>query len=991
MAVSVSLCMTFRRLVTVTMAALLLLVAVVCEGADATTGHLQRRLKSSQPAGVVFDLVFADLYAKEIAADIPSVQQLAMALARQSGRADLIALCKAAQSGWVSLQIPRSSKDVRDFQQICRSYELALDWPVLTADQALDRLAKCRDDLGALGAELASTAVTLDIADVNLSRLSRHRTATAGYTEALGVLNRYEMNLALADVYRRFASIYRMQGRLDTTEAAFIEAGDRFKAGGRPESASECFFDAADCLVESGETRLASSRSKEALSLARKSYALGGRPEALLNALDRAAHILERAGNREGALVLRKEAAGLSPKASDPRPRVSALAACADALEHSGDRAEADRVRSERDRLLISATAKQQSIAKSLALAKTLDSARMADCHSLLGWIHRQRKSTAEAASYFESASGYYEAAGDYSNALACLISRRECLQSPPSDLIAEKAEQWSEWETACSELKQLAEAQGLDEAAAVRYYERAVSAARRATPRRLQAILAAYGRFLLDRDPREADRRLAEAVEIARDTWTRLDEISDLYLTAVRAAPDRTLSLMEDWAHEVLSASDVEAAGHSEQPSASVAEAMSVLRQAELEAGRNAQADDFDRRLSALLTGDPHGAQTGLQPARLIAAGRAAVLSWLTTGLSSGSGRSEARRIVQQVDALPESTVYVHYLVNHESFYALAARDSSDIRLYGLGERERLYDELERFRQAVLDAQGVVTSGLPLRLRDNPLTAGSDPMLRSLISLHELLIEPVLSPEDAGSNLLVGLPDVMGCLPVHAFISGKTSRYLIDDRAVSYAGGRTVATNASRPWGASASPVILAADREIAPSVEDEIAGIRAALPSASLLRSREIAESFQQVVRDARCVHIAAHCSASENSRIDFGGDPPCSVSLGDIYGIRAPGLDLVVLSCCESAGGMRSRVGTQASLVGAFEFAGARSIAASLWEVSDKASAAFARPFYKALAEGKTKAEAVRLAQKSMAASQALSHPFYWAAFALFGDPS
>ena len=96
---------------------------------------------------------------------------------------------------------------------------------------------------------------------------------------------------------------------------------------------------------------------------------------------------------------------------------------------------------------------------------------------------------------------------------------------------------------------------------------------------------------------------------------------------------------------------------------------------------------------------------------------------------------------------------------------------------------------------------------------------------------------------------------------------------------------------------------------------------------------------------------------------------------------------------------------------SLVRSFQFAGASSVLASLWQVADRPTAVLMENFYGALKEGRPKDEALRAAQlmslehggdpASSSSSRGVggltgvetgtTHPFYWAAFQLYGDPS
>jgi CHAT domain-containing protein len=79
----------------------------------------------------------------------------------------------------------------------------------------------------------------------------------------------------------------------------------------------------------------------------------------------------------------------------------------------------------------------------------------------------------------------------------------------------------------------------------------------------------------------------------------------------------------------------------------------------------------------------------------------------------------------------------------------------------------------------------------------------------------------------------------------------------------------------------------------------------------------------------------------------------------------------------------------------LTRAFQYAGARSVLASLWSVADESTAVLMERFYGYLRAGLSKDAALRRAQldlirraRSDTASDG-SHPYYWGAFQLNGD--
>ncbi len=72
----------------------------------------------------------------------------------------------------------------------------------------------------------------------------------------------------------------------------------------------------------------------------------------------------------------------------------------------------------------------------------------------------------------------------------------------------------------------------------------------------------------------------------------------------------------------------------------------------------------------------------------------------------------------------------------------------------------------------------------------------------------------------------------------------------------------------------------------------------------------------------------------------------------------------------------------------LTRAFQYAGARSVLASMWKVEDESTELMKR-FYSYLKAGKAKDEALRLAQIELIRSPDFSRPRDWAAFQLNGD--
>ena len=134
------------------------------------------------------------------------------------------------------------------------------------------------------------------------------------------------------------------------------------------------------------------------------------------------------------------------------------------------------------------------------------------------------------------------------------------------------------------------------------------------------------------------------------------------------------------------------------------------------------------------------------------------------------------------------------------------------------------------------------------------------------------------------------------------------------------------------------------------------------------------------------ADVIHLACHGQFRSDNPM-FSAlhlhDGALTGELAESLGLR-PGV--VVLSACETGlaefGGGDEMVG----LVRAFLVAGTARVLASLWPVDDAVTAGFMTSFYGALCHGEAPAAALRRAQTDVMREH--PHPFYWAAFTLYG---
>ncbi len=295
---------------------------------------------------------------------------------------------------------------------------------------------------------------------------------------------------------------------------------------------------------------------------------------------------------------------------------------------------------------------------------------------------------------------------------------------------------------------------------------------------------------------------------------------------------------------------------------------------------------------------------------------------------------------------------------------------------------------------------------------------------------LYGDLVEPWRKLLDPNTRRVVIVPDgALNSLPFESLPTPNRQAYLAQELTISYAPSATVLTAVaadSRASGAGhgATALLVLADPTVpralvrsrgevdggyyetsplASAAAEARAVFRYGGPGSELKTGPEASERF---VRSASLepfgvIHFATHAlldhrvpsrsalllaeSVDEKGSSDDGLLPA-----REIYRLRLSS-ELVVLSACQTA---RGRIlpgeGVQ-GLAQAFFHAGARSVVASLWDVSDRRTADLMSRFYGHLADGESKALALQSAKLDLLRHDPRLAPRYWAPFVLIGEPN
>jgi CHAT domain-containing protein len=185
-------------------------------------------------------------------------------------------------------------------------------------------------------------------------------------------------------------------------------------------------------------------------------------------------------------------------------------------------------------------------------------------------------------------------------------------------------------------------------------------------------------------------------------------------------------------------------------------------------------------------------------------------------------------------------------------------------------------------------------------------------------------------------------------------------------------------------------------------PATRAEVEALAALFPAASAtyVGAEATEERAKGIGERPTMVHLACHGLTDEESPLDSSLAltlPPPATSGRDngllqaweIFERMRIDADLVTLSACGTGLGRTMSGEGVLGLTRAFQYAGARTVLASLWAVNDASTAELMKLFYGNLRRGLHKDEALRAAQVEMMRRPTTSHPSRWAAFQLVGD--
>jgi CHAT domain-containing protein len=159
----------------------------------------------------------------------------------------------------------------------------------------------------------------------------------------------------------------------------------------------------------------------------------------------------------------------------------------------------------------------------------------------------------------------------------------------------------------------------------------------------------------------------------------------------------------------------------------------------------------------------------------------------------------------------------------------------------------------------------------------------------------------------------------------------------------------------------------------------------------SVGILKESPAGERLQDLAADAEVFHFVGHGWANGGGGALLLGSEAEGGSFWTARNLAAQDWSrcrLAVLSACLTATGAERGIVNNESLVQALLSGGARRIVAARWSVDSEATRSLMEGFYDELLRGQPVAAALARSAKTVAEQPLWRHPYYWAAFDVFG---
>lgn len=267
--------------------------------------------------------------------------------------------------------------------------------------------------------------------------------------------------------------------------------------------------------------------------------------------------------------------------------------------------------------------------------------------------------------------------------------------------------------------------------------------------------------------------------------------------------------------------------------------------------------------------------------------------------------------------------------------------------------------------------------------------------------TLYRMFIAPHKSRLVSGRLLAIEADEEMGDVPFQAFLDPDGS-YISDVYPIIYSRGvflqpeadaETEVNNANNVLVVASSAVLPGSMDEsgIGSDVETEAESVAGSFSKKWVLSNPDATvQNVEALLPEAEIFHYAGHAVATmrEEGLVLLNPQQKPIVWSADSDPRLFRKCRLVVLAACSTGTSRRGLKETHGRLVHTIISSGVPHVVASQWNVSSPVTAEYMRLFYLTLLRNRNIVAAINAARSGVRANPSHAHPYYWAAFAVFG---
>jgi CHAT domain-containing protein len=327
----------------------------------------------------------------------------------------------------------------------------------------------------------------------------------------------------------------------------------------------------------------------------------------------------------------------------------------------------------------------------------------------------------------------------------------------------------------------------------------------------------------------------------------------------------------------------------------------------------------------------------------------------------------------------MSEADVLVEYGVQDDELFACIVTPATVTLHRNLASWSKVLDAL---RAARFQIETLGHGATPVQQHIQTLT---DRARIRMQQLHALVWAPIANMLEQCRRILVVPYGQLGWLPFPALHDGSAA--LAERFELAMVPSARLAVRGYRHQTLPPRKLLALGESSRLPHAATEVTFVGSLFDHAKVFTGKQATlDALKAHAGQADVLHLACHAQFRTDNPMFSAlhlSDGALTVELAETLSLQ-PGL--VVLSACETG---LSEIGCGDEMVGlvrAFLIAGTARVLATTWPIDDQHAARFMARFYKARLRGHPPANALRQAQ--VETMEDAPHPFYWAAFTLYG---